>query len=173
MGISFLVCLFLAWPTYGLSLAGWLAVALFRGQRRIDRIGQRREKLVLLEPLFTNRFAEFFRALDLPLINGPIDDAAAHQGGRFIMNFVAQNPLQTEIFMKGLARWGDTGTGSVCHPVYAVNRERALGSYGPVHLVAYRAITSIQSNNPNVKCFDGIDCLLLTSRIIRMEFDER
>jgi hypothetical protein len=160
--ILFLVALLLAWPTYGLSIVAWIAVIVLRGishgKARVDAIDRREERKLLIEPLFGGEFAEFFMALDLPiLIDVPIDREAAHQCGRHVMNYIAHNATEGALFIQGLKNWGTKGGNPLADPVIAAASERKFDAKGEVHLVSYRAIEAIMTNNRNLRCFHAID----------------
>lgn len=165
VGILFIVAVLFAIPTYGVSLIAWFVLALLRAQGRAGRSDERENRKVYIEPLFTGRFAEFFRALDMPFIIGEtIDHNDAHKCGRHIMNYIAHNSEEGAVFMRGLDKWRTKGDYSPCHPIVAANEERALNCKGEIHLVAYRAVEAIITNNPNLPCFRSIDPLELTFR---------
>lgn len=165
MAILFLLAVLFAIPTYGLSLLAWIVLALMRGKSRADRVIERDNRKVFIEPLFTGQFAEFFRALDMPFYVGEtIDHDDAHKCGRHIMNYIAHNPVEGKVFMQGLNKWRTKGDYSPCHPVVAANDERTLDRKGEIHLVAYRAVEAIMTNNPNLPCFRSIDPLEVSFR---------
>lgn len=157
-------------PTYGVSLIVWLVLVLMRAKGQADRSVERENRKVFVEPIFTGQFAEFFRALDMPLIPGEsIDHNDAHKCGRHIMNYIAHNPDEGALFMRGLNKWRTKGDYSPCHPVVAAADERALNCKGEVHLVAYRAVEAIMTNNPGIPCFRSIDRQGLTVRRLTLE----
>ena len=59
MGILFLIALFLAWPTGGLSILAWIAVVVFNAHNKTQRVNHREERAVFLEPLFDDVFQNF------------------------------------------------------------------------------------------------------------------
>lgn len=172
MGILFLVALVLAWPTYGLSVVAWLVVMFLKSQGTVAKSNERRNRKIFIEPLFTGRFADFFNALDIPRIPGrTISDADAHQCGRHIMNYIAHNSGEGVLFMQGLEKWRTKGDDRPCHPVTAATDERRLKAKGEIHLVSYRAIDALMTNNPNLRCFDSINPAAIRGR--RQELESR
>lgn len=165
MKLLLLVALLLVWPTYGISLILWFALLFIRTQNKTDKIDARRERAFLLEPLFTNRQADFFNALEVPLKSaiGTLSYNDAHQCGRHIMNYIAHNPGELQIFVDGLKRWA-RDDGQMCHPVTAVEIERRLGGRGDLYGVALRATEAIVTRNPNLQCFQSIDLVRLKAK---------
>ena len=131
MILLLILALLLAWPTYGISLILWFALLFVRSQEKTHKINARCEKLVLFEPLFTNRQADFFEALEVPLkpAIGTISHNDAHQCGRHIMNYIAHNQSELQRFVDGLMRW-PRDDGQMCHPVTVLNIERRFGGGG-------------------------------------------
>lgn len=157
MGLLFIAALVLAWPTYGLSVLLWLALLVLRTTARAGKITEREARKVFLEPLFDDRFAEFFRALDVPMmIDLRVDNDAARKCGRLIMNYIAHNPEEGALFMNGLKKWSTKGSGELYDPVVAADSERKFGAKGAIHLVSYRAIETLMRNN-SLDCFRGVD----------------
>lgn len=170
MGILFIVAVLFAIPTYGVSLAVWCGVAVMRAKSQVHQSTERESRRVFVEPLFTGQFAEFFQALDMPLVpGGTVDHADAHKCGRHIMNYLAHNPEEGVVFMRGLNKWRTKGEYSPCHPVIAASDERTLNCKGEIHLVAYRAVEAVMVNNPGLSCFRSIDRQGVTVRRLTLE----
>lgn len=165
MNLLFLLALLLAWPTFGISLLAWLIVVFINSQKRTDKIVARRERAILLEPLFTNQQADFFNALEVPLkpAIAAVSHDDAHQCGRHIMNYIAHNPTELHAFVDGLKRWA-RDDGQMCHPVTALHVERRLGRGGGVHAVSIRAIEAMVTQNPGLQCFQQIDLARLRAK---------
>jgi hypothetical protein len=176
MELLFLLALLLAWPTYGLSIIAWIALLILRGilqaRARIEAIDRREEDKLLIEPLFAGKFAEFFRALDIPMLIGlRIDQEAAHQCGRHIMNYIAHNPTESALFIQGLKKWHTKGGGPLADPVIAADCERKFNEKGEIHLVSYRAIEALMTNNKELRCFYPIDYRKIVQHRITMEME--
>jgi hypothetical protein len=158
MALLFLVALVLAWPTYGLSVVAWFGLVIFNSSENEKRRSHRDGRKVLLEPLFGGQFAEFFAALDIPVLNGSdVNEADADKCGRHIMTYLAHNPEEGATFMKGLERWKAEGSHQLCHPVAAALAETVSNAKCEVHLVSYRAIESLMANNTQLRCFKAVD----------------
>ncbi len=169
MGILFLVALVLAWPTFGLSLVVWFILAWSKAKNKVAKSDRREELKTVIEPLFQGRFADFYYALDVPTIGGNPSIQEAHQCGRHIMNYLAQNPSEAALFMKGLDKKLKTmGNTSLCAPVTAALKEKTTPQKGDIHLTSYRAIEAIITNNPNLSCFKNVSILLVSLQISLM-----
>lgn len=171
MNWLFILALILAWPTFGLSILIWLFLLFLKAKDKTRKIDIMREKRTVLDPLFRERFDEFFLSLDLPLASGAtISKEEASHCGRHIVNFIAYNHEETELLIKGLKRWED-GTGSaLCDPIRAAQIESLLQK-AEVHLVAYRAMEAISINNRNLRSFQKISLPVLRERMAVIEED--
>lgn len=131
MAWFFVLALLLAWPTFGVSLLAWLAFVWLRAQKNVVRADARREKALLIDSIFSGRQAEFFSALNVPLKASACvqtkDDA--RKCGQHIVNYIAHNPDEMEVFLCGLKRWAGENE-ELCHPVAALHIERRLGRGG-------------------------------------------
>lgn len=165
MVLLFLLALLLAWPTFGLSLIAWFAWFYLRAKNETDKVTARQEIQPLLEAVFTNRHAEFFNALEIPIKPSTvgISPADAHQCGRHIMNYIGHNRDELQVFLEGLKRWAKED-GQICHPADAALIERRLGGEGDVYRVSLRAVDAIVSRNPQLPCFKSIDLVRLKSK---------
>ncbi|MHC2364126.1 hypothetical protein [Rhizobium leguminosarum] len=157
MGIFFIVALVFAWPTYGLSIIGWLVLVFFKSRNTVAKSVRRKEFVSVLEPMFNGRFADFYRALEVPLLDGfALTEKDAHQCGRHVMNYLAQNPEEAALFVSGLEKWRTKGTSMLSDPVTAAQSEKMYDDKGEIHLTAYRAIKAVMLNN-SLKCFDAVN----------------
>jgi hypothetical protein len=164
MGILLIVALILAWPTYGLSLLAWIVLAFFKAKSKAAKAARREEIKESIEPLFQGRFAEFFMELDIPIYSWEeITPAEAHQCGRLVMNYIAHNLSETRLFMQGLQKWG-------FNPVLAARGESS-GKKGEIHMVCYRAVEALTTNN-KLKCFEKIDVLDVVKERAMLEINE-
>lgn len=170
MAILFLLALVLAWPTYGLSVLAWVVIAIVMAKSKANRAVDRETRKIYIEPLFTGRFADFFRALDVPTRGATVvSEAHAHQCGRHIMNYVAHNPAEGAEFMRGLEKWRTKGDPQPCHPVVAAGDEVRFNQRGAIHLVSWRAIEAVMTNNPGLECFRDIDLAGVKKRLDRFQ----
>lgn len=170
MGILFIVALILAWPTFGISLVVWCVLAWFNASQKVAGINRREEQKTVIEPLFQGRFSDFFYALDMPTTLGEeLTEQEAHQCGRHIMNYLASNPSESVIFMKGLDKWRTKGSPTLCDPVTAASYEKNLNAKGAIHLTSYRAIEAVMTNNPSLGCFSKISLPLVSLNRSTME----
>ncbi len=165
MGILFLIAVVLAWPTFGLSLVIWFILAWINAKNKVAKSDRRVELKKVIEPVFQGRFAEFFHALDVPTMGGDLSKEEAHQCGWHVMNYLAQNPSEAALFMKGLDTWKKKGGTALCDPITAVHKEKSSPKKGEIHLTSYRAIEAIMTNNPNLSCFKEIDLLFVSLQI--------
>jgi hypothetical protein len=158
MGILFVVALVLAWPTYGLSLVGWLVLTIFKAKSKAGKVERRHEFVSMIEPLFQNQHGSFFVALDIPKLHEfEFSQADAHQCGRHIMNYFAQNPEDAALFIRGLDRWKTKGGQVLCDPITAAKCEITCGKKSEIHLASYRAIEALMVNNKGLKCFQPVN----------------
>ena len=125
-------------------------------KRKIARVHRREEMKKVIEPLFRDQFAEFFLALDVPSIMVLTPEEARHCG-RQIMNYLAHNPCETELFMSGLEKHRARTGGMALDPIGAARDESDRNGMGEIHLTAYRAIMVITTNNPNVGFFRKVN----------------
>ncbi|MDQ7962795.1 hypothetical protein RDI61_01845 [Pseudomonas plecoglossicida] len=170
MALLFVVALVLAWPTYGLSLVAWLAIMLLKSAAKIKRIKKSNEIEAILNPLFSDNFADFFRALDVPFMHGYANtDEECRQCGRHIMNYLCHNPEEAAIFVKGLKRWGTNGYEGFSDPVVAASAENEYDTKAEIHLTSYRAIDAIMTNNKGIKCFGKVDYGKLLEYKVQLE----
>lgn len=157
VGILFIVALILAWPTFGLSLVAWFVLAWFKARQKVAGINRREELKTVIEPLFQERFSDFFYALDMPTaFDEELTEQEAHQCGRHVMNYLAHNPSEAAIFMKGLEKWRTKGSPTLCDPVTAASDEKNLNAKGEIHLTSYRAVEAVMTNNAGLRCFSKI-----------------
>ncbi|OWQ98388.1 hypothetical protein [Sphingopyxis witflariensis] len=171
MAILFLVALLLAWPTFGISILLWLGLVFVQTKPKIEKIDRAKEVASVIHPLFTGRHADFYRALDVPLVFQPRDQQRdAVQAGQHIVNYLAYNPEEAAIFMQGLAKWKDKGSAGLCHPVAAAEFERDFEAKREIHLTSYRAIQALMANNPSLHCFRNVDFSKLSTEIAAIEF---
>jgi hypothetical protein len=158
MGILFIVAVLLAWPTYGISILLWIGLSLARGALRGVANKRREQVRDILSPLFSNDFGGFFNALDIPVVGGyEFTSEESIQCGRHIVNYLAHNPSEAAIFIKGLERWRTKGDANLCDPITAARDEKELDAKCEVHLTSYRAIEAIMTNNKNLRCFHMVD----------------
>lgn len=158
MFLLFLIALVLTWPTFGISIIAWIILFLFKAKKNADKMDRRMQFLPIIEPLFQSRYSDFFMALDIPLVSGySISEADAERCGRLIMNYLAHNPEEAAIFVKGLDKWKTVGSNSLCDPVTAAQSEKMYDAKGEIHLTSYRAIEALMTNNKNLKCFGSIN----------------
>jgi len=150
--------LLLAWPTFGISIIVWAGAAWMISKQKLQKIETRREEASKLEPIFEDRYAEFFNALHVPL--KPAVGAIAHDDefrcGRHIMNYIAHNSGELSTFMAGLQSY-PRADGQMCNPAIAVELDRRLGGKRETFTVCIRAIEAIMTRNPDLACFKSID----------------
>lgn len=150
----------LAWPTFGLSLVVWFAILHFKSKNESERISQRNSRKVLLEPLFNERFDAFFRSLDVPVqIGAEVSNDDAFKCGRHIMTYIAHNSEEGALFISGLKKWQTKGSYQLCDPITAAQIEKSHDIKGEIHLVSYRAIEALMTNNERLHCFHDIDLI--------------
>jgi hypothetical protein len=158
VAILFLVALVLAWPTYGLSILVWIVLAVVKANKKQSNIQQRQSRATLLEPLFNERYSEFFNALDVPMVHGYVVTADnAEKCGRHIVNYIAHNPQEGAVFTQGLRKWHTKGDVGPLDPVLAAESETKFDAKGEIHLVSYRAIEALMTNNKSLTCFNAVD----------------
>lgn len=163
MSILFIVALVLAWPTFGLSLIAWFVLAWFKARQKVTGINRREEVKTTIDPLFQNRFSDFFYALDMPTTSDEeLTEQEAHQCGRHIMSYLAHNPSEAAIFMKGLDKWRTKGNPTLCDSVTAAGDEKNLNAKGEIHLTSYRAVEAVMTNNSGLRCFSKVSLPLVS-----------
>ena len=159
MAILFIVALVLAWPTFGLSLVAWFVLHFIKSNGDEQKRTVRESGKLLLEPLFAGRFAKFFTTLDVPILDwAELNDADAEKCGRHIMAYLAHNPEEGALFIRGLQKWKTKGAHHPLDPVIAAESENMSQRKGEIHLASYRAIESLMTNNRQLTCFRAV-CL--------------
>lgn len=172
MGILFIIALLLAWPTFGLSIVAWLAILFIKAKGNASRVEKRERVKEVIEPMFGDRFAEFFFALDMPTFKWEeVSETEAHQCGRHIMNYIAHNPTETTEFMNGLKNWTTKGDPNLCDPVTAAKAENTYNAKGAIHAVSYRAVEAVMTNN-RIKCFEKVDLAGVTAARAMLELNQ-
>ncbi|WP_162782131.1 hypothetical protein [Arenimonas caeni] len=167
MGILFVVALVLAVPTFGLSLVAWAVVALMRAKGKRAR---RDNATAKLEPVFAGEFADLVLSLDVPLREGQeLTEAEAHQCGRHIMKYLANNPSEEAVFKRGVNKWKIGSAVGDWSPALAASSEAANGGWGDVHAVSFRAIEALMTNN-TLGCFSKVDLPEVTRRVDTADF---
>jgi len=169
MPLLFIIALLLAWPTFGISLVAWFVVLFFRGKQQADATARRHVTSEVIEPLFRGRFSDFYRSLDIPHKSGTqVSEESAHQCGRHIMNYISHNPSEAATFIRGLKKWATKGSGTLCDPVEAAETESKYDAKEEIHLVSYRAIEALMTQNP-LQCFSSVDLNAITQYISAIE----
>ena len=173
MGILFVVALLLAWPTFGLSILVWIVLLAVQTKGKVNKVEQRHERKGFIEPLFANQYAEFYYALLGKYASQRKPDyPIAHQGGRLIMNYIAHNPEEAALFMKGLQRIPNSRPG-LATALEAVEYEKAQGDMRYIHLVAYNGIQTMKKQNPDLRCFDKFSEIELCAYILQIDANFR
>lgn len=170
MGILFVVALILAWPTFGLSIVAWFALQAIKKKVASSAQDELRSSI---EPLFNNKFAEFFMALDIPSYEWEkISSEDAHQCGRHIVNYICHNPSEANLFFRGVSRWRGSAADNLPSPVTAADSEKKLNKKAEVHMVSYRAIEALMTNN-KLRCFASIDLASVIERkaVLELRFN--
>ena len=166
MKILFLIALFLAWPTFGISIIIWFILLFLNAKENVKAIERREHNLQVIEPLFEGRFVEFFMALDIPIYGWEkITNEDAYQCGRHIMSYIAHNPEEAVILVQGLEK---KQLEYPCDLITAAEDERDLNAKGEIHIVTYRAIEALITQN-KIKCFEKIDLAGVLERQARLE----
>ena len=165
MNLLLIVALVLAWPTYGISIAVWLVAFFLKPLSKTDKVTMRREVVAQIEPLFNEQHAAIFNTLDVPLKSDliAVPDADAHQCGRHIMNYIAQNRDELQSFIIAMKRW-PRREGQLCRPLDIINIEKSIGDYQGIYAVAIRAVESIIRNNPGIHSFRFVDISALRTK---------
>ena len=170
MILLLVVALILAWPTYGLSLVAWFVLSLIRVAARRAAIERRKDLRAQLEPLFEQRFDEFFLALDVPMRSKyEVTNQEATQCGRHILNYLAHNPGEAALFLKGVEKEARRFGGKQPDPVLAARREVFNGAKAEMHLSCGRAIVAVATHNPSLQCFRNVHLDLLQRDLKKIE----
>jgi hypothetical protein len=165
-----LVALILAWPTYGLSLVAWVLLSLIRAAARRAAIERRQDLRAQIEPLFEQRLDEFFLALDVRMSSRhEVTNQEATQCGRHILNYLAHNPGEAALFMKGVEQEARRFGGRKPDPVLAARREVMDDAKAEIHLSCGRAIVAVATHNPSLQCFRNIHLDLLQRDLKKIE----
>jgi hypothetical protein len=153
MAVLFVLALLLAWPTFGLSLVAWLILGFFKSKSKAIKADRRSSVLQAISPLFGERYAEFYEALNVPrlVFEAPSKDEA-YQCGRLIVSYIAHNPSETALLLEGLKLRTLHGNSNLWDPVDAVKCEAQHSAMGNIQLISYRAIETLMTQN-NLPCF--------------------
>lgn len=83
---------------------------------------------------------------------------------------VSMTGAKDAIFVGGLKKWADEGSGRLCSPIEAATLENIHGDRTIIHLVSYRAIRAIIVNNNNkLRCFYHVDTEKLSGYLPTLE----
>lgn len=166
----FVLALLLAWPTLGLSLVAWCALAWFRAASQSARIRRMKEMRDSIEPLFSPGLDKFFLALDMPVRKSQqVTAQDAETCGRHILNYLSNNPSEAAIFIRGAGKHAQRSGSGKLDAVDAAMWERMCAAPGDVHVPSYRAVVAITRNNPSIRSFDAINLQAVAGRIDRLE----
>jgi len=111
----------------------------------------------LIEPLFREKFADFYLALQIP--RSPAEKETpeeAKQCGRYIVDEIARNSSDVLTLLRGLRKWEPAGSISLSNPVEVAEKEHRTGNRAEIHFVSYHAIETLMSKS-TPSCFAGVD----------------
>lgn len=126
---------------------GWLfltcliAFVVFKMMKGQKRHAVRESSRSVLEPLFNDKYAEFFILLEVPLLpDVMVTRQEAYLCGRHIMVYLADNPDEAKLFLSSVLRYPESVdvVESAYHEVMAEHIQE-------VRLTAYRSIAFIMS----------------------------
>ena len=119
-----------------------LAFFIFKFFKNSARRQVRDSAKNVLEPIFNEKYAEFYYELDVPLLpNTQLTHQDACTCGRHVMIYLADNPDEAKLFLSGLQDF--SGDGPPSPPDEAASYERMGEHYNNVRLPAYRGIAYI------------------------------
>jgi hypothetical protein len=114
----------------------------------------------LLEPLFNNKFDDFFLSLNVPLKHGvAISNEDAYTCGRLVMVYLSHNPEDAKAFVESLD--GNS-------PEEALSYELMLEHDQSIRTIGFRAISTITSRYSH-RCFSGIDVDRVNNKLFELE----
>lgn len=123
----------------------------------------------LIEPLFREKFADFYLALLIPrLPAGKVTLQDAEQCGRYIVSEIARNSSDVYTLLRGLRKWEPVGSISLSNPVEVAEQEYRTGNRADIHFVAYRAIETLMSNG-TPSCFADVDLAAIKEYLSAVE----
>lgn len=170
MGLLLVVALVLAWPTFGLSLVAWCLLVWFSAAAKAANKKHIDQRRAVMDLAVRGRDAEFFLALDMPLKRrAELTPAEAEQCGRHVLNYVAHNSEETALLMRGVEKHSLRNGGAPFDAIAAAANETWATVKAEMHLVAYRGIVAVSTNNPNLQCFSKIEITTLRHRIRDIE----
>jgi len=184
--LLFVLAVFLAWPTFGLSLLalfGWIA---WTGYSRGQKAENRQAMSVELEPIFDNDGTEdgyhnFMLSLGLPRKNENVELTEYQllmlkECGRLIMLYFAHNPREAKALMEArkmidpdefvslgeLLQWEDSEHRSFIWGYHSSD----------LRLVCFHAVKALMTNN-DLPCFEPFDLEEVSIQIKHMSLEQK
>jgi hypothetical protein len=168
--LLFVLAVFLAWPTFGLSflvLLGWIA---WTGYSRARNAENRNTISLELEPIFDSDetgdgYHNLILSLNLPTKdkNGSLTDhqlSNLKKCGRLIMLYFAQNPREAKIFLEARKIIDPDEFVSAGELLQWEDQEHRSFIWGyhssDLRLVCFRAVKALMTNN-DLPCFELFD----------------
>ena len=177
--LLFLLALFLAWPTFGLSFLGFFGWIAWTGYSRGNMVHKREALSLLLEPMFDRNveggqgYVRLIESLRLPWRREDAYDgfpeAEYRQCGRLVMLFLANNPPEAAAFIKAMREIDPTDF-SAPHETLDYEEQNRQGN--DLRLICYRAVEALMTNN-DLPCFAGFDLAEISRRVTEMTKEQK
>lgn len=181
--LLFILAVFLAWPTFGLSflvLLGWIS---WVGYSRARKAEKRKVNSVLLEAIFERDptdqgYKRFILALDLPVQGEArnFPDPQLKQCGRLVMLYFAHNPGEAKIFIEALNALDPDKLVSPAELLQLENEEHQSFIWGfhsrDLRLVCFRAVEALMTNN-DLPCFEPYDLKEISEQVTDMSMEQK
>jgi|TARA_R100000935_G_scaffold58859_1_gene98699 hypothetical protein len=182
----FVLAVFLAWPTFGLSflvLLGWVA---WTGYSRGKNAEKREHMSLLLEPLFAREheqsspYSNFIGQLELPIKdefqNLILTSAQLEQCGRLVTQYFAHNPREATAFVNTLHSvdpWDDLSPGDALGCESQEHSSFIWGHHSSdLRLVCFRAVKALMTNN-DLSCFEPFDLDGISAQLEKMSKEQK
>lgn len=177
--LLFLLAVFLAWPTFGISFLAFFGWIAWSGYSRAKNAEKREAFSLLLKPIFEyehilgerapeDGYSYFIDELGLPFKNGCSSDAndsyptiaQKKTCGRLVMQFLAHNPREAATFVKAVRKIDSAGDSELGEVLMYESSDALKLNYeyysSDIRLVCFRAIQALMTNN-NLACFEWCD----------------
>lgn len=168
--ISLVIALVLTLPTFGLSLLVWIA-SFFLLSKAKQRANEARHKKREILNGYISDPGVFMRDLHFPRWK-PMSKENANRCGSLILNYIAHNPSEMQIFIDGIHQATTSGMllsvrRNDGHKATAI--EMADGNLDKkIHLVCFRAVEALVHNN-NFDYFSEINTKIMKNYINEIE----
>lgn len=177
--ILFVLAVFLAWPTFGLSFIALFCWVAWSGYSKGKNAEKREAISLLLEPLFRRGrpddepYSNFIGHLDLPIKNEfqhlRKDEMQLEQCGRLVSQFFAHNPREATVFVNAIHAVDPCDESTPGEALYYEAHQRSAHD---LRIVCFRAVKALITNN-NLTCFEPFNLIDISAEIEEMLMEQK